>query len=333
MTPIQLELPTIFEDMTVNSWLFKDPVPTLVDCGEKTEKSWNALEKGLRENGLEVRDIQRIVITHAHLDHIGMANQIVQHSDATVYVNELCLDWAINLKKTVDLRTEAIMGVVTQTYPTEIVDKFFGFGYEILSPYWDEIPADRVETFPLQGTIDLGGEPWEILYTPGHCINQTCFFHPPSGHLLSADMVMKFIPNPIIDAGLPAGAPRTKSLVSQMESYHKLAKLPITRAFPGHFKAFGQVPLVIERQIEKVNHRTQKCHQLIRNGCGDAYELAKAIYPGRIHNATLFMVIGFLDILLDRGLVWSEMREGRRFFFPKEGAVIKKNAKFEDSNH
>ena len=43
MEPIQLELPTIFEGMTVNTWLFKGPEPTLIDCGENTDKLWDAL--------------------------------------------------------------------------------------------------------------------------------------------------------------------------------------------------------------------------------------------------------------------------------------------------
>lgn len=310
MEPIQIKLPTIFEDMTVNAWLFKGPEPTLIDCGEKTDKLWNALIDGLKINGLGIGDLKKVIITHAHLDHIGMAKKITEHSDATIWVSEYVYDWAVDLKTMLDRRTGAIMGVMHKNYPKKLVKEHFSFGYETLVPYWEEIPKDRIKVFPMEGQLNFGGDDWDIIYTPGHCINQTCFHNPKNGYFLSADMLLKIIPNPIIDANIQPPYTRVKSLVMQLASYEKIAQLTITKTFPGHFKAFENTSEVIERQVQKIHYRTEKCFTFIQNGIHSAIDLANAIYPNRINNATLFMVIGFLDILQETGRITSIEENG-----------------------
>lgn len=315
--PIQIELPTIFEGMSVNTWLFKDPEPTLIDCGEKTDKLWEALINGLKINGLGMQDLKKVIITHAHLDHIGMAHKITQHSDATIWVSEYVYDWAVDLKTMLDRRTSAILGVMKQNYPKELIQEYFSFGYQTLSPYWDEIPKDRIKVFPMNGQLNFGGDNWDIIYAPGHCINQTCFYNPRNGYFLSADMLLKMIPSPIIDAGLQPPYTRVKSLVMQLDSYDKIAKLNISKTFPGHFHAFENTQELIKKQIGKIRKRTEKCFDLIQSGTSTAIELANGVYPNRINNATLFMVIGFLDILQEEGRIYSIKKDSLLNYYAK----------------
>lgn len=315
--PIQLELPTFFEGMTVNAWLFKGPEPTLIDCGEKTDKLWGALIDQLRLHGLEISDIKKVIITHAHLDHIGMAKKITEHSNATIWVNEYVYDWAVNLKTMLDRRTEAISSTVKKNFPKEIKEKYFDFGYAFLSPYWDEIPSNRIKVFPLNGKLNFGGADWDIIYTPGHCINQTCFYNPTNGYFLSADMLLKIIPNPIIDAGINPPYNRVKSLVMHLGSYEKVAQLNITKVFPGHFSPFEEAQLLIKKQVAKIHTRKEKCYQLIQSGIHNALDLAHQVYPNRINNATLFMVIGFLDILQEEGRIEAIEKDGFLYYYDK----------------
>ncbi len=316
--PIKIELPTIFEGMTVNVWLFKGEEPTLIDCGEKTDKLWDALMDGLKINGLGIQDIKKVIITHAHLDHIGMAKKITEHSDATIWVSEYVYDWAVDLKTMLDRRTTAIMGVMNQHYDKKLVKQYFSFGYEALAPYWDEIPKDRIQVFPMEGQLNFGGDDWDIIYTPGHCINQTCFHNPRNGYFISADMLLKIIPNPIVDASIAPPYSREKSLVMQLASYEKIAQLNITKTFPGHFDIIDNATELIEKQVQKIRQRTEKCFELIQNGTKIAIDLANEIYPNRINNATLFMVIGFLDILQEEGRIFGTKKDGILHYYKTE---------------
>lgn len=297
MEPIRIELPTVFEAMTVNSWLFLEPEVTIVDCGEKTDGSWNALQMALAKHGLQISDIKRIIVTHGHLDHMGMANKIVENSDAVVWMNEYLVDWAIDLKKMLDGRTKAILSLMKPLLPSSEHSKYFGFGYETLAPLWDEIPYDRIKTFSVEDQLTFGNRNWEVIYTPGHCINQTCFYHRETGDLLSADMLLRIIPIPIIDARLEPPFERTKSLWMQLQSYELLDKLKINKVYPGHFNSFEDGNQVIKNQISKIHARKDKCLSLYKNGMTEILDLTHAIYPDRLNEATIFMVVGFLDIL------------------------------------
>lgn len=322
MEPIQLELPTIFEDMTVNAWLFKEPEPTLIDCGENTDKLWDVLNNKLKANGLTIEDIKKVIITHAHLDHLGMAKRITDHSDATIWVSEYTYDWAIHLKMMLDRRTDVFMKVMEKNLPAKAKQQHFNFGYKELAKYWDEIPKDRIQVFPMEGSLNFGGDDWEIIYTPGHCINQTCFYNPKNGYLLSADMLLPMIPIPIIDADLKPPYKPVKSLAMQLESYEKLKKLHITKVFPGHFTSFENARTLIEKQENKIHSRKERCYELLQNGSTQVMELVHAIYPKRINDATIFMVVGFLDILQEEGRINFKEIDGMYHYYPNEKKMI-----------
>lgn len=310
--PKLIELSTIFGTQTVNAWLLKEPEPVLIDCGEKTERNWDLLQKGLAKEGLKVGDLSKVIITHAHLDHMGMAGKITENSDATIWVSDYAYDWAVDLKRMLDLREKAFFEIFEQTVGNP--DNIGGYrvGYKELSPMWDEIPENRLQRFAMNDTLNFGGGAWEVIFTPGHCINQTCFYQRENQFLISADMLMKRTPSPIIDADIGEPFRRTKSMKMLLDSFDKLSELDIKKAFPGHYEILENVSQVIEIQVDRILKKKEICFDLIKNGSSEFMELFQTMYPNRNYPPTYFMVVGFLDLLI----------EEERIEVRKEGAKI-----------
>ena len=62
--------------------------PALFDCGPAS--TLEALRSGLRERGLEVRDLRHLLLSHIHLDHAGAAGTLVaENPELTVWVSEV----------------------------------------------------------------------------------------------------------------------------------------------------------------------------------------------------------------------------------------------------
>ncbi|MBN1813873.1 MAG: MBL fold metallo-hydrolase, partial [Anaerolineae bacterium] len=81
-----IELPTPFPVGPVTVYLSDargEPL-TLVDTGPHSSRTRTALDAGLAALGYVVSDLDRIVVTHAHADHFGLAAALKAESDAQV---------------------------------------------------------------------------------------------------------------------------------------------------------------------------------------------------------------------------------------------------------
>src|SRR3954462_10413528 len=88
MRIIPISLPTPFYVGPVNVYLIAEEPLTLIDTGPKTKEAIEALKEGLRRARVRVQDIKRIVLTHAHEDHCGLAKQLRDEAkEAEVFVH------------------------------------------------------------------------------------------------------------------------------------------------------------------------------------------------------------------------------------------------------
>ena len=317
--PIHVPLPIPFPVGPANAYLFTDPEPTLVDCGVDTDESWDALVAALAEQNLTIADIRRVIVTHAHVDHMGMAGCIVGQSEALVYIWEGIARWANDVEAMWTRRVEFLHQLLHQYDLPDLQRDSILKGMGRVSTIWSPVPADRVRTFSLSDRLTIGPWQWDVLYMPGHSNTQTCFFQPETGQFLAADMLLPLTPAPVLEAPLNGSMAREPSLPRLFESYELLYNMPIQQVYPGHGEPFDDHRALIDRQRARIELRKAECLALVQAGndqLGDLLNVMYAHHPETARFTGLSTLVGYLDLLLDDGSIREEIIEGKRRYRP-----------------
>ncbi len=298
---------------TVNAYLIKGEEVILIDSGEDTDECYLALEKGLKEHDVEVSDIDRIIITHAHVDHMGMAQRIAEAADAKVWVSELVYDWAVDPDSMWSTR-EALMLPALLTFFEPSLSEMIKEGYNQMmgdvQRVWKPIDKDRLVTFESDGSLEFDGVEWQCVYMPGHSQTQTTFFNAKTGDYISADMLLKITPTPVIEPLISDNTIRNKGILQMMNSYERLLNFDIKKVYPGHFEIFDNAHEVINRQVQRIDERTLKCFELIKEGNSSFIDIFNILYEGRFHMPAMIMLIGYLDRLENAGAIKYQESDG-----------------------
>lgn len=319
-TPIAIELPTIFGMKKVNAFLFKEPEPILIDCGENTPESWDALNKGLNDNGLQLSDITKIYITHMHIDHVGMSGRISQEHGTEIWLNDKSVARAKNYIE---------FSKVNKQFTIDITSKLFGIdpsgGFNLkyssdgnktsgrMRDTWTGIPEQNIKMYNIGDTLTLGTEKWEVIYMPGHSTTQVIYLQKESKKILSADMLLSVTPTPFYELTEDIKGDRIKGLPIMMKSYERLLELDFNVAYPGHYDTIYNPKEIINKQVEHIHKRKLQCLEFIKEGENSFDKLYAKMYD-RFSITAVTMLVGYLDLLVDEECInWIEDEKTIRF--------------------
>jgi glyoxylase-like metal-dependent hydrolase (beta-lactamase superfamily II) len=328
MKPIRIELPTDFAVGSVNAYLFTEPEPVLVDTGVKSAASRDGLIAGLAKVGLALSDLSQVIITHPHVDHFGQARHITRQSNAIIRVSVLGKRWLVDFpdmwRRRIAYYRDDFMTHLG--FQPEVVSAILGFMDGVLQ-VCDPVPEERVSTFGINDVIEMGGMHWQVIHTPGHASHQTCFYQRETRQLISADMLLPRAPTPIVERP-PTGSERVPSLPVFMESLSLVEALDIDSVFPGHGAPFGDHRRIVRAQRERIAGRMEECRRHIADGLTTVADLVNRMYahlPVEFRFAGLWMLVGYLDLLLQEGVIVKEGGSGLWSFVP----APRRQARFE----
>ena len=305
----RLSLPTPFPCGPINVYLAEGDQLTLVDTGPRTSRTWDTLARALSDHGYEVADIRRVIVTHAHVDHFGLAARIVAESGAQVLTLAHNRPWLEDYGAQQQRRAAFYEAVLRRGgVPAGVIDGTTNTALSMIARYAEAVSA--VTLLAGGDVLRLAGLDWTVLHTPGHAIGHLCLYQPGTRLLISGDHLIQHISsNPVIEPPAPGASERPRSLVLYLRSLQRVAELDVNLALPGHGEPITDHCALIAERLQHHEARLARILTALDSRPRTAYEITQAILPN-LSPLDVFLglseVIGHLDILMDRGQVVEE---------------------------
>lgn len=212
----------------LNLYFLEGDLPTLVDVGPILPGIRKQINSCLKQVGRQLGDVKRIIITHGHVDHYGLAEQIKEISGAEIIMTEP------EKQLVSDFQSGNEKARLAQGLPDWGVPEKLGKG--ILN-YFDLLTSlgsagKEIQTVADGDSMEAGQWNWQVKYCTGHSPAGLCFYNS-EGMLFSGDHVLAHIsPNPGLD--LSKERPYQGGLQEYIVSLQEMSHWPVKLCLPGH---------------------------------------------------------------------------------------------------
>lgn len=288
-------IPTPFSVGPVNVYLIKGDTLTLVDTGPKTKEAWEKLVFRLKELNYQPEDIEQVILTHHHPDHVGLLDkfsgkQIIAHEKARPWItkDEQFLAGVVSFFEKLYKEHGVDRAMIEKMKKSE--ERYLHFSCETdLTRVVRE--GDRIE----------GLEGWEVIEAPGHAQSHILLYNEASGTLISGDHLIKHISsNAILERPYSENEARPKTLLQYRESLSELLQLNITNVLPGHGEQIMNAHDLIRERLALQESRALKIEQLLKEKPLKTFDICKIIFEKVYEKQavlTFSEILGHLDLL------------------------------------
>ena len=316
MRIVPISLPTPFYIGPVNVYLIAEDPITLIDTGPKTKEANEALREGLRKARIRVSDIRRIVLTHAHEDHCGLARSLRDEAkDSQVLVHS----WESG-HRVGRLEYEEHRALLTRAGvpPSEI--QSMRRMYEGVRQYADSFEVDEYSELRDEEELEFSNGTLRILHTPGHTPGSCSFLREADRTVIAGDCVLKRItPNPILSPDPVDPSKRFASLAEYLVSLARLRSFAPTLVHGGHGEPVHDFEELFNRYFRAIRERQTEVIRLIPKTGITAWEVAQQMFPGAddVHRfLAVSEAVAHLDLAHSEGKIALELGDGKEIYRP-----------------
>jgi glyoxylase-like metal-dependent hydrolase (beta-lactamase superfamily II) len=292
----------------VNCYLIEDDPLTLVDVGPNSGKALDELEAALREHGRRIEDLERIVLTHQHTDHVGLVGILARRSGAEVVTLDrlapVVEDFNAHAERD-DALAEAIM--LRHGIPREVVVALRALS-RAFRAWGGHAPVDR--RLADGEALQFAGRTLVAHHRPGHSPSDTVFWDAERRQLIAGDhLLARISSNPLIQRPLggASGEPgdgRPRALLTYLRSLRETRAMPAEIVLGGHGEPVTDHVALIDQRFAMHERRAEKILALLREAPRSAHAIAIELW-GNVAVTQAFLtlceVLGHVDLLLERG--------------------------------
>jgi glyoxylase-like metal-dependent hydrolase (beta-lactamase superfamily II) len=305
---------------SVNAWLLRGDPLTLVDTGPRNSGALAALEAALGAHSVRLEDIELVLATHHHLDHVGLMATIQQRSGARVAVLGGLADYGADYAaRTRAERCFSRELMAAHGVPPQVIAENEGF--------WEYISANsepfRTDVRLREGdVIRAGGRDLRVVARPGHSTTDTLFVDDQHGIAFVGDHVLARISsNTEIYPGPGENETRPRARHSYLDSLRKTAEMPLERLLTGHGAVVTQHAQLIADRLDEHEDRSKRIADVLAEEPNTAYGVAAELWPAQMIREqpllVLWEVLGHVDLMLGAGVLNERHADDGRSWFTR----------------
>ncbi len=286
-----LRMPLPFALDHINLWVLDEGDSwTLVDSGlhdDTTKDLWRQLFSG----PLAGKPVGRLLVTHHHPDHFGLAGWLAEETAAPVHMSEIEFSfgsWLYHLPDD-DYNKTMYAYYRRNGLPEDSARKLTSRG----NLYRGRCGRPPAEAVPLElgGKIEAGGRIWTIVPGHGHVAGHACLYAEEEGLFIAGDQLLPRIsPNVSISAFNEGSDP----LTAFIETQNRLSRILDDRALilPSHGRPFfggsSRARALVEHHAERLDRAEEAC----RVRPLSAFDAIPALFSRKLDDHQLFFALG-----------------------------------------
>jgi len=294
--------------ITANVYAVGNGPVTLIDTGPKFPGQLMFIKDRLKQAGLDINSVERIILTHGHIDHFGMASGICEtvkqpvecfiHAEDKWRLSRGSIEKEFSSEEARDLMS---MVGVPEKKIGKIKERFLSF---------DELYDPLERTSIMEDGDQFVGDDYQlkVIHTPGHSPGSCCLYESRQKILFSGDHIIKHItPNPFMEIRRSRLRDSNyQSLEACLNSLEKLNRYDVRFVFPGHGEYIDNLPGLISNYKEHHRQRTELVWNAVKKKPRPIYYLIDDVFP-YVPESEIFLAISEIlvrvEILIKKGRV------------------------------
>ncbi len=292
--------------LTSNMFVLGTGPVTLIDTGPKFQGAFESVHSRLNKAGFDFPDVERIIITHGHIDHFGMTSQIIRAAGHPVpcylHKDDIWRTLSGYIRKGFWSEESSAFTRMAGMPEAAIVrmERRSAFFKHFCDPLEDVIPLQDGDIFTGNGFL------LKTVHTPGHSPGSCCLYEEKEKVLFTGDHIIKHItPNPITEIHKSyLSDPSYKSLLAYENSLRKIEGLDVRFAFSGHGEYIDDLKALLSRYRDHHEKRKLQILESLTDRARPIYDLVEDLFPDVPENEIFLAVseiFSHIEVLIAEG--------------------------------
>ena len=307
-TIIPLEVPAPNMLKSINFYLIQKNGRTfLIDAGLDKDTYWEYFLQSMKANGLKVRDLTAILLTHHHFDHVGLVHRISKEYDIPVYIHPYALP---------KIKGDPEFLYKSYLFFADILNKLntgeFG-AQQVKARYKRQMNNPKtaldwnVKAIEANTLFDF-----EVIEIPGHAPDQVAFYLPEENIIFTGDLLIDHLRSNAFVEPAPNGS-RIPALTQHVASLEKIIELHPETALSGHGKVIYEPAKLAKRRLHAIGTKAKSIKAVIEAGFTTGSEIVKKRHPNKYEDIFFTLMsdtLSFLDYFEAKGELTKKEKNG-----------------------